>query len=237
MTSSIDRDAVADLTGHPVQTPDVYVRAFTHRSLARGAEDDPPATNERLEFLGDALLGFLVGEALYERFPDRSEGYLTKLRAKLVSGDALARYARRIQLGPHLRMSENAKQDRGRDNPSILADAYEALLGALYLDHDLDAARTFVHRTALDPMDLEQVAAQDTNYKSLLLEAMQAHGHPQPTYRLVEETGPSHNKTFTVEVVIGDTSHARGTAGSKKSAEQQAARKTLDALDDVANLA
>lgn len=230
MATPPDRDAIEQLVGTSVEAPSLYERALTHRSVLRGEDRNPQATNERLEFLGDALLGFLVGETLYEEFPQQNEGYLTKLRAKLVSGPALARYARRIDLGSHIRMSENAESDRGRENPSILADAYEALLGALYLDHGLPAARDFVHRTALEPMDLEQVAAQSTNHKSQLLEQMQAEGRPQPAYHLVEETGPSHDKTFTVEVVIGDDTYERGTAGSKKEAEQRAARKTLRRL-------
>jgi ribonuclease-3 len=208
----------------------LYERALTHRSRFRGRPDSHRVTNERLEFLGDALLGFIVGEALYRRFPDQDEGYLTRLRAKLVSRDALARYARRLGLGPHLLMSENAERSRGRSNPNILSDAYEALIGALYLDQGLEAARTFVHRTALDPTDLDALAAEHRNYKSLLQEHLQAHGRDQPSYRTIHEEGPSHDKTFTVEVLLDGTPHGAGTAGSKQKAEQKAARKALDRL-------
>jgi ribonuclease-3 len=226
----VSRDAVESLVGRSVGDLSLYRRALTHRSLLRGDPDQHVRSNERLEFLGDALIDLVVSEALYERFPNEDEGHLTRLRAKLVSGPALARYARRMDLGPHLLMSENAEREEGRDNPNILADAFEALAGALYLDQDYGAAAQFVHRRALDPFDLTNVAARDENYKSQLLERMQAEGRPQPTYRVVREEGPSHDKTFTVEAVVGDTAYAQGTAGSKQRAEQQAARRTLEAL-------
>jgi len=232
MTSEdLSRSVVEDLVGRPVEDLALYRRALTHRSLLRTAPDTPLRSNERLEFLGDALIELIVSETLYDRFPDKNEGELTRLRAKLVSGAALARYARRAGLGRHLLMSKNALQTEGRDNPSILADAFEALTAALYVDQDYAAAAQFVHDHVLRPLDLEDVAARDDNYKSQLLERMQAEGHPQPTYRVVCEEGPSHDKTFTVEAVVGDAAYERGTAGSKQQAEQEAARRTLDALD------
>jgi ribonuclease-3 len=226
----VSRDAVESLVGQPVEDLGLYRRALTHRSLLRGEPDQHLQSNERLEFLGDALIDLVVSEALYDRFPEEDEGHLTRLRARLVSGPALAQYARRMDLGPHLRMSDNAAQGEGRDNPNILADAFEALAGAVYLDQGGGAAARFVHDRALDPFDLDDVAARDENYKSQLLERMQAEGRAQPTYRVVQEEGPSHDKTFTVEAVVGDTAYARGTAGSKQEAEQQAARRTLETM-------
>lgn len=228
--SSVDRSTIERLTGQSAGDLDLYRRALTHRSLLRGEPDSHLASNERLEFLGDALLDFVVGEALYRRFPTKNEGFLTRLRAKLVSGTALARYARRMDLGAHLLMSENAEKGQGRDNASILADAFEALLGALYLDRGHDAARQFVEERALDPVDLRDVAAQEQNYKSALLEYMQARGRPQPTYRVVHEEGPSHDKTFTVEAMVDGAAYGTGTASSKKTAEQHAARESLERL-------
>ncbi len=226
----VSREVVESLVGQSVDELGLYRRALTHRSLLRGEPDQHLKSNERLEFLGDALIDLAVSDALYERFSDEDEGYLTRLRARLVSGPALAQYARRMDLGSHLRMSENAAQGEGRDNPNILADAFEALAGALYLDRDYAAAAQFVHDRALDPFDLEDVAARDKNYKSQLLERMQAEGRSQPTYRVVREEGPSHDKTFTVEAVVGDTAYAQGTAGNKQQAEQEAARRTLETL-------
>ena len=229
-TQDVSRTVIERLVDQPVENLALYRRALTHRSLLRGDPDQHLQSNERLEFLGDALIDLIVSEALYEQFPEKDEGHLTRLRAKLVSGPALATYARGVDLGAHLLMSENAEQDEGRDNPNILADAFEAMVGALYLDRDYDAAARFVHARALDPFDLEDVAARNENYKSLLLERMQAEGRPQPTYRVVNEEGPSHDKTFTVEAMVGDTAYAQGTAGSKQRAEQEAARRTLETL-------
>lgn len=229
-SSLLSPSDVERLVGMPVQNLPLYEQALTHRSRFRGEADSHLATNERLEFLGDALLGFIIAETLFQRFPDKNEGYLTRLRAKLVSGKALARYARRLDLGPHILMSANAEQSEGRDNPSILADAYEALIGALYLDQGLEAARRFIRASALDPVDLAELAAQNENYKSQLLEYMQAHSRSQPMYRVVREVGPSHDKTFTVEALLDGEPYGRGTASSKKKAEQQAARKTLEHL-------
>ena len=229
--NDVSRADLEALTGQPIHRLALYRRALTHRSLLRTAEDRELQSNERLEFLGDALIDLIVSEALYERFPKENEGELTRIRAKLVSGAALAQYARRMDLGAYILMSDNAARTEGRNNPNILADAFEALAGALYLDLDYDAAAQFVHERALDPFDLDDIAAQDENYKSQLLERMQAVGRPQPTYRVVDEQGPSHDKTFTVVAVIDDTAHEQGTAGSKQDAEQEAARRTLEQLD------
>lgn len=221
------RSTIETLVGRPVDNLSYYRRALTHRSLLRVYPNRTLQSNERLEFLGDALLDVFVGEVLYDRFPEKDEGALTRLRARLVSERPLATYARRLSLGTHVLMSENAAKGDGRDNPSILADAFEALVGAIYLDLGYEAAQAFVQEQVLKPFDLEEVAHQDENYKSQLLERLQAQERPQPTYHVVREQGPSHDKTFTVEVRVGDTTYERGTAGSKQEAEQQAAQHTL----------
>lgn len=232
-SNDVSRTVIEELVGQSVDNLSIYRRALTHRSLLRSVADPSRRSNERLEFLGDALIELIVSETLYDRFPSKNEGDLTRLRAKLVSGTALAQYARRMDLGAYVLMSENALQTEGRDNPNILADAFEALTGALYLDHDYQAAAQFVHSRALNPFDLEDIASQDDNYKSQLLERLQAVGRPQPTYQVVHEEGPSHDKTFTVQTFVGETPFARGTAGSKQEAEQEAARRTLADLDAV----
>lgn len=223
-------DTLEDLVGRRVDDLSLYQRALTHRSLLRVYPEESLESNERLEYLGDAFLDLVVGERLYEQFPDKNEGELSRLRARLVSETPLARYARRLDLGNHLFMSKNAARGNGRDNPSILADAFEALVGAVYLDLGHDEARRFVFERALAPFDLVEMATRDENYKSQLLERMQAQGRPQPTYPVVSEEGPSHDKTFTVEVKVGDSTYQRGTAGNKQTAEQQAARRTLAQL-------
>jgi len=228
--ASLTKAMVSRLVRRPVHNLTLYRRALTHRSLLRSRTHDVSESNERLEFLGDALLDLIVGEMLYHRFADRNEGFLTRLRAKLVSGKVLATYARRIDLGDYLLMSRNAEKGEGRDNSSILADAFEALVGALYLDQGYEAAQSFVRDDVLDGVDLQEVAKQEENYKSLLLERMQAQGRPQPTYRVIGEDGPSHDKTFTVEALVDDTPYGTGSAGSKKQAEQQAAREALQQM-------
>ncbi len=209
----------------------LYEQALRHRSLLRGQLRSHLYSNERLEFLGDAVLGFVVAEYLYRHFPDETEGFLTRLRAKLVNGQALAIYAESINLGTLILMSENMVQTQGRRNQTILADAFEAIIGALYLDRGTNAARRFIHRTMLDHVDLSGLAAKRDNFKSLLLEYVQAEGWPQPEYRVVTEEGPSHDRVFTVEVLVNDVPYGQGEAGSKKSAEQKAAREALDGLE------
>jgi len=223
-------EMISDLLKTPIQDLTLYRRALTHRSLLRSRNHNANESNERLEFLGDALLDLIVGELLYHRFDDRNEGFLTRLRAKLVSGKVLAEFARRIDLGQYLLMSANAARSEGRNNASILADAFEAIVGALYLDQGYEAARRFVRDEVLDGVDLQDVAKQEENYKSLLLERMQANGRPQPTYRVIQEEGPSHDKTFTVEALVDETPYGQGQAGSKKQAEQQAAREALKTI-------
>ena len=218
------------LTTLPVGDTALYRQALTHRSLLRGRPDSHRHSNERLEFLGDALLGVIVGEALYHAFPDEPEGFLSRLRAKLVSTEALARYARQMNLGAHLFLTDNVAQNNGRDNANILADAFEALIGAVYLDHDFGAARTFVEARALNTVDLEGRAQREDNYKSRLQEHLQAEQRPVPTYRVVEATGPSHDRTFTVVVEVEGTPYGKGTAGAKQRAEQRAAREALETL-------
>lgn len=229
-TIPVPRAALEQLVGMRVNDLPLFEQALLHRSVLRGKPDSYLLSNERLEFLGDAVLGFVTAEHLYHYFPDKDEGFLTRLRAKLVNGQALAHYAQRLELGPLLLLSDNMAQAGGRKNPTILADAFEAIIGALYLDQGEDAARRFIQEKVLDEIDLEDLAEQRDNYKSLLLEYVQALGWPQPLYRVLREEGPSHDKTFTVEVILRDKPYGVGVAGNKKKAEQQAANEALARL-------
>ena len=229
------RERIETLLGTHVEELALYELALTHRSYLRNRSQGTPdvgLSNERLEFLGDALLGFAAAEHLYAHLPDQSEGYLTRLRAKLVNGQALAQYARRLELGQHLLVSKNMARSGGRQNASLLADAYEALIGALYLDRGLEAARAFIRRTVFDVIDLNRLARREENFKSRLLEYLQGQGRPQPRYRIIKEKGPSHDKTFTAGVFIEGAPYGRGTAGSKQKAEQQAAAEALEQLHE-----
>ena len=225
--TDVSPSAVESLTLQPVGDPTIYRRALTHRSILRGHPNSHRLSNERLEFLGDALLDTIVGEVLFHTFPDEDEGFLTRLRAKLVSKKALAAYARAMDLGTHVLMTENAAKDHGRDNPSILSDAFEALLGAVYLDRGFEAAQVFVEDRALNTVDLEALAQAEENYKSILQETLQANSRALPTYTVVDVTGPSHDRTYTVQVVVDGQPYGRGTASAKQKAEQRAARKAL----------
>jgi len=228
--SGVARRDIERLVGMPVGDLALYEHALRHRSIFRGTVTSGTESNERLEFLGDAVLGAAVAERLYTEFPDRDEGFLTRMRANLVNGQALADYARAIELGPLILMSENMATSDGRENQTILADAFEAVVGAIYLDLGFAAARRFVFDLIDRLVDLPSLSEQRSNYKSLLLEYVQARGWPQPTYDVVIEEGPSHDRRFTIDVFVDGAARGRGTARSKKQAEQAAAREALDAL-------
>jgi ribonuclease-3 len=228
----LSTETIEAITGRPPGDLELYERALTHRSHFRGRSGAALGSYERTEFLGDALLGFAVATHLFERFPEKTEGELTRLRARLVNGESLAERARSLGLGEHLRMSKNAART-GRDNPSLLADAYEALVGALYRDHGMDAARDFIRRTLLSEADLNRMAGHGTNFKSCLQEHVQARGDAQPSYRIARAEGPSHDRTFTAEVLLDGEVHGSGTGPSKQRAEQQAAEEALGRLREV----
>lgn len=231
----VDRTALEALVGAPIGPLRLYEQALKHRSLLR---TDPAeshlASNERLEFLGDAVLGFVTAEHLYALYPGENEGFLTRMRAKLVNGKALSRWAERVGLGQHVLISDNMEQSGGRANRTILADAMEAFIGAIYLDLGMEAARRFIYRTLLDALDLDALATKRENFKSLLLEYVQAQAWHQPRYEVVGEEGPSHDKRFTVVVWVDGTAYGPSTGSSKKRAEQQAAAVALEHFQKLA---
>jgi ribonuclease III len=229
----VSRTAIETIVGRAVGDVDLYARALRHRSVLRGLPDTHLLSNERLEFLGDAVLGIVVAEKLYSDFPDRDEGFLTRTRSKLVNGPTLADFARLLGLGRLLLLSPHMAGAEGRDNPTILADAFEALVGALYLDLGFEAARDFVLHVIDEYVDLPEVAEQRNNFKSLLLEAAQARGQGQPVYHVVAEEGPSHERLFTIDVHVAGEPLGRGQARSKKLAEQDAAREALGRIRTV----
>lgn len=226
----VSRERIEALIGTPVGEMAFYEQALRHRSILRGEPDSHLLSNERLEFLGDAVLGFITAEHLFRQFPERDEGFLTRMRSKIVNGQALSHFATALDLGSLILLSDNMAQSNGRRNPTILADALEAVIGAVFLDLGEAAARRFVQERILEVIDLEDLAHQHDNYKSLLLEYVQALGWEQPQYQVADEDGPSHEKTFTVEVILNDDAYGRGRARSKKKAEQEAASQALDRL-------
>lgn len=205
-------------------------QAFVHLSYLNENPDFGRPSNERLEFLGDTVLNFIVTEKLYEEFPKLSEGELTEIRASLVCRDTLAELASSLKLGDWLLLGRGEEANRGRAKASNLANAMEALLGALYLDQGLAKARRFILRQ-LKP-ELEKIKTGNTtpNYKALVQELIQGQKRPTPVYRLVEATGPEHSKQFTAEILVEGEALGRGTGKSKKVAESQAAKAAWEKL-------
>lgn len=229
----VDRADIERLVGHAIQNPSRYQQALRHRSLMRGDNDAHLDSNERLEYLGDAVLGFVVADHLFREFPDEAEGWLTRLRAKLVSGQSLAASARTIHLERYLQTSDSVSNEHVKASDSMLSDGFEAVIGALYMDLGMDAARTFIQKHLLNKPDLRDLAAKRHNHKSALLEYLQAHGRPQPVYRVMAESGPSHDKLFEVAVFVEEEEFGRATERSKKRAEQDAASQALARLREA----
>jgi ribonuclease-3 len=221
--------------GHVFREPQRLLQALTHSSrIPERAADDSPGDNEKLEFLGDAVLELLVSEELVRTFPDWTEGQLSKSRARLVNATALCSAAQRLGLGGHLRLGRGEEKTGGRSKPALLADAYEAVVAAIYLDAGLDAARQFVQRSLVEgAIAAEAQALGRTDHKSALQELLQARGMVPGRYHIVEEVGPDHEKTFRVEVRIAGEITATGTGKTKKEAEQAAAVAALQRLGDV----
>jgi ribonuclease-3 len=212
-------------------------QALTHSSavpeLRAAKEDSPhPGNNERLEFLGDAVLDLLASEYLLENFPEWSEGQLSKSRARLVNARSLERAALRIGLGEHLRLGRGEEKTGGREKPALLADGFEAVVAAVFLDAGLEAAGQLLRRVLFDQALQERGERMaESDRKSALQELLQRSGRPPAEYRLARETGPDHRKIFLVEVWADGSCLGTGEGKTKKEAEQQAARSALLQLE------
>jgi ribonuclease-3 len=205
-------------------------RALTHRSYLNEHPGFAFEDNERLEFLGDAVLDFVTAEYLYHRFPELAEGPLTSLRSALVRRETLARFARRLDLGRHMLMGHGESESGGRERPATLCAAFEALVGAIYLDQGLDAVRHFVE-PLVGPVVAHTIREQlDKDAKSLLQELAQGQFHCTPRYATVAESGPDHAKEFIVEVTICGEPYGQGAGRSKQQAAQEAAKLALERL-------
>jgi len=205
-------------------------QALVHSSYINENPDFVPTSNERLEFLGDAVLGLVVAEKLYQDLPSFTEGEMTKLRADLVRRDTLARAARAIRLGDYLYLGKGEEASGGRHKPANLAGALEAVIAAIFLDQGSATAKNFILR--LFNKELQKVISQGAgvDYKSRLQELIQAREQQTPAYYVIEAKGPDHDRRFTVEVRVGDTVLGRGSGKSKKEAETEAARSALERL-------
>lgn len=207
----------------------ILEEALTHSSFAN-EQPEPIPHNERLEFLGDAVLDLVVSECLMARFLDATEGNLSKLRAHLVNEAALAKQARALGLGEYLRLGRGEELTGGRNKPSVLSGAYEALVAALYVDAGYERARAILLGQFAEELELEAAVVPIADYKSLLQERCQEAALGLPSYTLVGESGPDHDKTFEVEVVFYGGLKARGMGKNKKEAEQAAASLALEQL-------
>jgi len=218
------------LIGLKFRDESILLESLVHSSYVNEHPDQTPISNERLEFLGDAVLDFLVAAHLHDAYPEMSEGDLTASRAVLVSGDNLAVIARKLNLGNYILLGQGESANGGRNRNSTLAGALEALIGALYIDSGLDAAHSFVNSILGTQFKEFSVNGIPKDPKSLLQEIMQSRGHGLPLYRIIEEDGKPHAKRFTSIVLFDDKVLGTGIGNNKSEAERAAA---LDALDNT----
>lgn len=223
--AALEGRLLVELTDRPLATA-----ALTHKSWCNEHREGPGQDNERLEFLGDAVVDLAISHRLMERYPRASEGELSKLRALIVNEEALARIARKISLGDLLYLGRGEELTGGREKSSVLADALEAVLGAVYLSGGMDRVLQLVDRLFAEVLDGVAEGRSGLDYKTLLQEDVQNRLRLSPRYRVVSEKGPDHEKVFEVEVTIGQDVYARSSGRSKKEAEQSAARETLAML-------
>ena len=216
--------------GYRFQNIGLLQNALAHSSYANERWHNSLMSNERLEFLGDSVLGMLVADFLYRSFPDRPEGELTRMRADMVCERTLANVAHSLGLGQHLLLGKGEEQGGGRSRDSILADAVESVIAACYLDGGMDAAKAFVEKFILVNVPLRKL--NNADYKTALQELVQQKKNQMIAYRLVGESGPDHDKQFRVELTINGEIAGTGIGSSKKRAEQDAARQALEALSD-----
>ena len=222
------------LTGAPGKNLALYQTALTHRSLVHDpATRESVESNQRLEFLGDAVLDLLISDYLFRKYPACAEGELSKSRAKIVNSKSLAAFARSIDLGKHLLLGESAAQHTNiRESESALADAFESLIGAIYLDMGIESAYNFVVRHIIEHASFSSIVTAEHNYKSSLIEYTQSLHLPPPLYAVLAEAGEEHAKTFTVTVTCNEELLGTGTARRKKDAEQLAAKEAMEKIGE-----
>jgi len=226
-------EALEDRLGYHFRDRDLLECALTHRSRANEDETGTVKDNESLEFLGDSVLGFLVAERLYQAFPESDEGQKSKMKASLVSTAALARLARRIDLGEYLVLGRGEEKTGGRKKRALLADGFEAVVAAIYLDGGIVVVRDFIVRAFGDLLSASaRDALTEGDHKSRLQEYLQAHDRQLPQYHVVAESGPDHQKIFQVDVLVDGAVVASASGRKKKEAEQEAARLALARVRD-----
>ena len=222
-----DLSSFEERIGHRFARGDLLARALTHKSFAHESRQEDVRDNETFEFLGDSVVGFVIGDLLFNRFPEMDEGALSKIKAHLVSATSLAAKARAYSMGDVIRLGVGEEKSGGRRKDSLLANLFEAVIAAIYLDGGIEPARALIERSFGD--DIARIDADDLlfhDYKTALQELAQGKGWPLPEYQVVDEVGPDHDKRFVVEVKVGRLI-TRGEGSSKKEAQQEAARHAL----------
>lgn len=228
--SPLDIKRLQNLMGFSISKPQYFIEALAHRSYVQIPGNESLISNERLEFLGDSILNFVVAEFLFNKYRFAPEGDLTKIRARLVNRKSLVAYAHKLKLDELVLLAPGTVRagDRGMEN--ILADSFEAMIAAIYLDGGLPPARSFVERQVALALEQGSVKVEDENFKSQLLEYSQAEGFGVPRYQIINEEGPDHDRTFTIEVYLKGEPFGVGMGKNKKDAEQGAAEKALQTL-------
>ena len=233
------REQLQEILGMKIKNVTYYQRALVHKSIYKAVkryEKPEPIQeyllqhNERLEFLGDSVLNLIIANFLFHKYPDRDEGFLTKIKTKLVNTSQLSKLARKIDLGKHILMSNHVQNINGRDSNKLLEDAFEALLAAIFKDLGFDSVNSFVIKL-IETLDFEEILIED-NYKETLLKLSQKmFKNSTPEYHIVKSEGPPHNRIFTVIVSINGKQYETGTAKNKKQAEQIASENTIKFLN------
>ncbi len=213
--------------------PSLLVKALIHRSFLNEARIKGLESNERLEFLGDAVLSFWVSSQVYQRFPGFPEGQLTFVRTHLVRTETLTKLAKKLSLGSYLKMSKGEEREGGRENPVLLANSFEAVLGAIFLDQGIESASLFLERQFEPLLAAVTSAEKFKDNKSLLQELVQSQGHSSPVYKMISSSGPDHQRVFTMGVYLEDKLLAEGVSRSKQEAEEEAAKKALEILGQI----
>jgi ribonuclease-3 len=226
---------IESVIGTTIKNPQIYLRALRHRSSLIESNLSTHESYEQLEFLGDAVLDLIVTEILFEKFPKHDEGFMTKLRSKLVKEETLANLSIKLNFPELVEVGERVKGQGIELKKSVLCDIFEAILGALYIDAGIDAARNFVKRVYDDHIDITAISNKHDNYKSLLLEFAQAKRMSVPEYKVVNESGPDHDKTFEIEAIVNNKTLGYGRGKNKKMAEQEAAMEALNCLRSSRN--
>jgi ribonuclease-3 len=214
----------------PIKNKSFYIQALMHRSFLEELEEED-VSNERLEYLGDAVLNLVVADFLFSNFPSEDEGFLTKTRARLVNRNALSNSAEKIGLSNFILIDQNLSNTFARASKTVLSDAFEALIGAVYLDHGFELSKKFINRVLINQTP-ENEYLLDENYKSQLLEYAQANKFDIPNYVVIQEEGPQHDRIFTIKVNVGKNLFGIGKGKNKKTAEQNAARAVLEKINN-----